>query len=1351
MGTRLGRRLRHILLPLLILALVCNLGFAFPAGAHDGPTTMLGSFPIEKPGNTKLDSQLNQLVTDSETDAPETQKGGFALVDDGIRVIVECYPDQMADATQTVSGLGILVEASYSNYLQLLCPLSKLTGLSEIPGVRFIRVPEPLQLQIQSEGVPLINADDWQTTGFTGNGVKVGIIDVGFSGYTIRQSQGELPATLHTWWAPSIGSEGSNVHGTACAEIVYDVAPGAEFFLANISTIVEFGNAVAWMISQDVDVISFSAGWALGGPGDGTGPICDIIASASASGITWAQAMGNYAQQHWQGMFTDNDEDGWHEFTATYEVNGIYANVGETIQVGLKWNDTWGAAGNDYDIGLFNSDLSSLLVVSANEQNGDDDPVEYFEYTAFYSGYYYLAINQYSSTKRVSFNLYSFLSPLQHAVAASSFIIPADSPHVIAVGAIAYGSYNLAAIEPFSSQGPTKNGHTIPALVAPDAVRTSSYGSAPFYGTSAATPHVAGAAVLVKQRYPDKTPSQIQSFLEYRANDLGTSVKDNIYGSGRLDLGTPQDVVYQLTIGKVGNGFVSPVPGTYQYPANTVVTLSATPGIGYRFSEWTGGVNNPSVPVTGVTMDSDKTIMAVFVEAPDVTLVISVSGNGTTSPAAGTYQYSLNSVVNVTANANAGWRFSGWTGGVANPSLQSTTVTMNGDKTIAAVFVEAPDVTLVISVTGNGVTDPAPGAYQYPFNTVVALNANANAGWRFTDWTGGVANRYSQITTITMNDDKNISANFIESSTSSEKIAFYSMRDGNGEIYIMDTDGSDQINLSHNAASDSGPAFSPDGTHIAFESWRNGNSDIYVMDINGANQVRLTDSASLDHSPAWSPDSLRIAFCSNRDGNDEIYIMNADGTNQVRLTNNTAPDGAPSWSPDGSKIAFDSMIGGEYEICVISAGGGAVTRLTYNDTRDLAPAWSPDGSKIAFTALRDGQSEIYVMNTNGGAQIRLTSNPSGGADASWSPDGTKIAFWDIRDAQYDIWVMNADGTNQVRLTSNSAQDREPSWGPVKQGTASVTTDEATEIGFSGAVLNGYLDDIGTNDSVDVCFEWGITSEYGNSTPTVTLNAPGTFSYALSLTPNTTYHYRAKVISDGVNYGADMTFATLSEYTLMVNVVGAGDVTQVPGWYMELPVIWLTAIPEANWHFDSWTGNVADPSAAQTYIVMDADKEVTANFVVNPPEAQTGNASVATSTSAMLNGTVTLGPLSGMTVSFQWGTTPGEYAYETTDEYITASGPVSAPISGLTEGTTYYYRIKADCGEYGVIYGDEKMFVAGVGGDANGDGNINALDITKVERVIAGLDGATSGADANRDGNVNALDITRIERIIAGLG
>src|SRR2546423_11257377 len=75
---------------------------------------------------------------------------------------------------------------------------------------------------------------------------------------------------------------------------------------------------------------------------------------------------------------------------------------------------------------------------------------------------------------------------------------------------------------------------------------------------------------------------------------------------------------------------------------------------------------------------------------------------------------------------------------------------------------------------------------------------------------------------------------------------------------------------------------------IAFDSNRTGNDEIFVMNPDGSNQVNLSNNPANDNNPSWSPDGTKIAFVSNRDGNDEIYVMNADGSNQTRLTNNSS-------------------------------------------------------------------------------------------------------------------------------------------------------------------------------------------------------------------------------------------------------------------------------------------------------------------------------------------------------------------------------------------------------------------------------------------------------------------------------
>lgn len=264
------------------------------------------------------------------------------------------------------------------------------------------------------------------------------------------------------------------------------------------------------------------------------------------------------------------------------------------------------------------------------------------------------------------------------------------------------------------------------------------------------------------------------------------------------------------------------------------------------------------------------------------------------------------------------------------------------------------------------------------------------------------------------------------------RIAFESQRTGNSEIFSMDPDGTDQINLSNNAANDENPSWSPDGKRIAFDSFRDGNREIYVMNADGSNQTRLTFLSATDMDPSWSPDGTKIAFQSSRDGTLGIYVMNADGTNQVRLTfNSGALDLEPSWSPDGTKIVFDSNRDGNFEIYVMNADGTSQTRLTNsNPAVDGTPAFSPDGTKIVFERQVGSGFQIFVMNANGTNPVQLTSSGSN-LFPVFSPDGTRITFGSERDGNGEIYVMNADGTSQTRLTNDAAFDSAPSWQPAR--------------------------------------------------------------------------------------------------------------------------------------------------------------------------------------------------------------------------------------------------------------------------------------------------------------------------------
>jgi hypothetical protein len=758
----------------VITALVLLAGF-FPVpqsvAADDEESLNLTQADLPAKGNPKLDSTLNRLVStkaapgpgrgpviSDNTSPPEAMimEATPESANETVRVIIEGEPGK-AEKISSAAGEFGSVEGSYGDLVQVVVPVSQLAALAEMQDVRFVRLPMQPLPAVTSEGVSRINADDWQLASYNGTGVKIGILDVGFSDYTVRQSEVELPASIVTWWAPSIGNEGTNIHGTACAEIVYDIAPGATYYFANFGTDVEYGNAVDWLISQGVDVISCSVGWPGGGPGDGTGFFCQVVDSARAAGVFWAQAAGNQARRHWQGDWYNPDHDVWLNFSGSDEGNSISVSDGDPIVVSLKWDDPWGSSGNDYDLVLIDN-TPNIVAASTNIQNGDDDPYEFLAYQATYTGTYYIAVLTLSNPDPVNFHLYTYYQDLQYRTAADSLIVPADSFSCITAGAVYYGTPDT--LEPFSSCGPTDDGRVKPDLVAPDGVSTVTYGTENFFGTSAAAPHTAGAAALVKQRFPTYSPTQIQDFLEGRAQDLDPAGKDNYYGSGRLDLGIASDN-YTLTMSMSGNGSLMPAAGSHIYTAGTVVSVNATPDIGWEFTSWTGNVADPLSANTSVTMDMDKNITANFNQATgnSTLLTISVSGSGSTTPATGSHSYPLDHTVNLTANASANWEFVNWTGDVSDNLSASTNVTMDTNKTIIANFVRTDSI-LRMAVSGNGSVTPGLGNHIYPIDTSVNITATPSSGWRFAGWIGDVADAYAASTNVTLEWDKTVIAIF---------------------------------------------------------------------------------------------------------------------------------------------------------------------------------------------------------------------------------------------------------------------------------------------------------------------------------------------------------------------------------------------------------------------------------------------------------------------------------------------------------------------------------------------------------------------------------------------------------------
>lgn len=270
------------------------------------------------------------------------------------------------------------------------------------------------------------------------------------------------------------------------------------------------------------------------------------------------------------------------------------------------------------------------------------------------------------------------------------------------------------------------------------------------------------------------------------------------------------------------------------------------------------------------------------------------------------------------------------------------------------------------------------------------------------------------------------------------KIVFTSTRDGNSEIYIMNSDGSKQVNLTRHSSRDLAPAWSPTGEHIVFNSDRDGTRDIYIMDANGKNVRKVFRRLAYREYPVWSPDGKKLAYCHA--SNWSIYVGTIDGQQEERITSVNFLGGDPAWSPDGSEIAFISTAGLEgYRLKVVNIETREERMLMPNKElgKFFDPAWSPDSTRIGFYWSKKG---IYVIGRDGKGLKRLVSNASRPA---WSPLGDELVYGKKR----QLFKYNLSSRRSKQLTRGAinfgADWFDPQVLPVQPQTTLLTTTWAT--------------------------------------------------------------------------------------------------------------------------------------------------------------------------------------------------------------------------------------------------------------------------------------------------------------------
>ncbi len=580
-----------------------------------------------KKENSKISSALSYAIDDPESDADSVASRSLTSslrnVDEegNIRVYIRLY--EFSDENlEKLKEQGVVVEIydESQNLVQGKVATENVEAISNLSFVKFVDLPHIGSTNagsVQTEGDAVLNADETRSTfGVDGSGIKVGVVSDGINGLTESVASGDIPpAGIMVPSSPLaeggvsvndpcpsftsvtstpagredlIGPIGEWAEGLAMLEIIHDIAPGAElYFASGFPTTLELQRAKK-CLTEVADIIADDLG-AYNGPFDGTSPVSLQSTASVQAGVANFIAVGNDAQRHYQGVFTDTDDDGFHEFDVSLGISdgdpttiyGVSVPALSTARLFLQWNDQFGASNNDYDMIVVFPDLSTII--SNNIQDGDGDPFEFLGIINPFDEPLILAVlifdflkfNGLGSAQPREFDFFH----LGAQALTTAFVVPessvpnnSDADLVCSVGSIGLGDDDPQGLTPdqirsYSSRGPTNDGRLKPDLVAPDQVTVTGNGGfgAPFDGriifpgTSAAAPHAAGVAALLLEADNSLTPAaltsalqqtralsppQVADILSNTAVDLGPAGPDNTFGFGRIDaLAAVQSVV----------------------------------------------------------------------------------------------------------------------------------------------------------------------------------------------------------------------------------------------------------------------------------------------------------------------------------------------------------------------------------------------------------------------------------------------------------------------------------------------------------------------------------------------------------------------------------------------------------------------------------------------------------------------------------------------------------------------------------------------------------------------------------------------------------------------------------------
>ncbi|MEE4271899.1 MAG: S8 family serine peptidase [Thermoanaerobaculales bacterium] len=563
-----------------------------------------------KVGHPKISSALLNVQETARARGDwraQAERSGMLVNEDSVLTEMRLDPDGSRSAVWLLERLGGKVRHhNVPSLIEIWMPVTALESTAESKDVLMIRparLVRPTAGSVTSEGVEAINistsavAYDYHDLGADGTGVTIANIDAGYSGYAALQASGDWPPPARLQRFEVAGGPVTDcdvsacsdyeaeIHGAATMELVYDVAPGANYMTYRTTTIQDWYTALVHAADNGADIVTVSLSAPLDNVGDGSvcppnadlpcGTIAEAAEYARSQGVLMVTSAGNYRLEHWGGTYAEAggylDWDGNGEDDNRGGPGGGYVYCypnGYSLGVDLFWDD-WEDVDHDYDLYLYewNGRRWIRRDYSWYWQNGGDGqtPQEAIRYTVSGAyggdpcgddtGLFAIRVDEYNAASHRNLQVFApNFGAIEFSTPDRSLGFPADSPDVVAAGAV--GLADPSVLEDYSSEGPVLGpggsqaapspANPKPDLVSISDVSTVTYGTLGFGGTSSAAPHIAGVAAVLTQLRNEKyatppaanNPDGMANQLNLFALEDPTfpAVHDTTYGNGLLKL-----------------------------------------------------------------------------------------------------------------------------------------------------------------------------------------------------------------------------------------------------------------------------------------------------------------------------------------------------------------------------------------------------------------------------------------------------------------------------------------------------------------------------------------------------------------------------------------------------------------------------------------------------------------------------------------------------------------------------------------------------------------------------------------------------------------------------------------------